>query len=54
MKKIVSVIRKVVIVINGVEHVVDKTDWTTYIKQAQEENEFKNKKDIINWIEGVW
>ena len=52
MEKIVSVIRKTVIVINGIEHVISEADWTESIKQAREENEIDNEIDIINWIEG--
>lgn len=49
--KIESVVRKIVIVINGVEHVVSECDWTGSIDEANEDGMIENNKDIIDWIE---
>ena len=51
--KIESVVRKIVIVINGVEHVVSECDWTESIDEANEDGMIENNKDIIDWIEEV-
>ena len=51
--KIKSVVRKIVIVINGVEHVVSECDWTESIDEANEDGMIENNKDIIDWIEEV-
>ena len=49
--KIESVVRKIVIVINGVEHVVSECDWTESIVEANEDGMMiENNKDIIDWI----
>ena len=47
--EIISVTRKIVITINGVEHVICESDWTNSIKQAP--HPFQNEEDIIDWIE---
>ncbi len=47
-----SVVRKVVIIINGVEHVRSETDWTESIFSAQDSGvEFESDVDVIEWIE---
>lgn len=47
-----SVVRKVVIIINGVEHVRSETDWTESIFSAQGSGvEFESDVDVIEWIE---
>jgi hypothetical protein len=49
--KIKSVVRKVVIVINGVEHVVSQCDWTVSIDEAQADGLVVDDEDILAWIE---
>ena len=49
--KIKSVTQKVVIVINGVEHIRGETDWTESILNAQKDGLIKENEDIFDWIE---
>ena len=51
LMKIKSVVRKVVIVINGVEHVVSQCDWTVSIDEAQADGLVVDDEDILAWIE---
>jgi hypothetical protein len=51
--KIESVVRKIVIVINGVEHVVSECDWTVSIDEAHADGIISDDQDIIDWIENV-
>jgi hypothetical protein len=49
--KIESVIRKIVIVINGVEYVGSVCDWTVSIDEAHADGMIEDNQDIIDWIE---
>jgi hypothetical protein len=49
--KIESVVRKIVIVINGVEHVVSECDWTGSIAEVHADGMIEDNQDIIDWIE---
>ena len=51
MDAIVSVTRKVVITINGVEHVLNESDWTESVQQAMIDNQMRNVEEIIDWVE---
>jgi len=47
-----SVVRKTIIVINGVEHILSETSWTKSIHEAQNSGvEFESDKDVIDWVE---
>ena len=51
--KIESVVRKIVIVINGVEHTLSECDWTVSIDEAHADGIISDDQDIIDWIENV-
>ncbi len=51
--KIESVIRKIVIVINGVEHVVSERDWTQSIDEAHADGMIEDNQDIVDWTENI-
>ena len=53
--KIESVIRKTVIVINGVEHLIGYEDWTRGVQSAQqcEGKVFKSDKNVIDFVETI-
>ena len=49
--KIESVIRKVVIVINGVEHIRGEEDWTESVLDGEKDGCIENDGDVFDWIE---
>ena len=50
-----SVVRKTIIVINGVEHILSETSWTESVHEAQNSGmEFESDEDVIDWVESVW
>lgn len=50
-----KVTRKIIIVIDGVEHVRNKEDWSDSIGNARKEGvEFTSKDDIFDRIEQNW
>ena len=49
-----SVVRKTVIVINGVEHILSETSWTESVHQAQDSGvEFESDEVVIDWVENI-
>jgi|NOAtaT_7_FD_contig_101_1105397_length_1619_multi_2_in_0_out_0_1 hypothetical protein len=49
-----SVVRKTIIVINGVEHILSETSWTESVHEAQDSGvEFESDEDVIDWVESV-
>lgn len=49
-----SVTRKIVIVINGVEHIRYEDDFTESIHSAQKEGvRIETNEDVFEWIESI-
>lgn len=49
--EIQSVVRKIIITVNGIDHVIEEQNWTESVLSGIECGNIKNEQDLIEWIE---